>query len=516
MKYFGQLKLTSRQLSYIMTALYLLCLLPLLAIARYDFPSSDDFSMALETHLTWEATGSFIATIAACAAETIDLYFTWTGYFTSSFLTSISPASFDIHLYWVSVVIVLAVLQASVALFLYVLLQKILHMDRYVRRCASAAVLFIMIQMMPQGSARVECFYWYSGAGNYTLTFSILLLYLTCFLLCIYAQTAGHRRLFLVLACICAFLTGGANYMSALTGAILTFLLGVILALIRTGQMQRWVGKEHFFSCGEWRLSLLIPMALFFCGFFLNCFAPGNAVRSEQTSGFGAVKSILISLYYTLDYCMDDWLNWSVLIVLAILGILFWVNMPASSTAMTFRHPVVIVLLGYGIVSANITPVLFATGNLGAGRNQGLFWMQFALTAVFTEWYLIGWLWRKLHCADVEYKGNTGAGRTILFLSFLLFAGSCMCVKVDPDYYSFTSALEDLVNGDAAIYAAENEARLAILQDESQEDVLLVQHSVHPDLLFYSDVEENVDGWDNYTMRYYFGKNSVTGERFTQ
>ena len=91
-----------------------------------------------------------------------------------------------------------------------------------------------------------------------------------------------------------------------------------------------------------------------------------------------------------------------------------------------------------------------------------------------------------------------------------------MCVKVDPDYYSFTSALEDLVNGDAAIYAAENEARLAILQDESQEDVLLVQHSVHPDLLFYSDVEENVDGWDNYTMRYYFGKNSVTGERYTQ
>ena len=569
-------RFTARHLSTVLTVLYVLCLIPLFVIAWYDFPSADDFSMGLETHLAFEATGSVPAALAVCVQETISLYLTWTGYFTSSLFTVISPATFGVEWYWLGPILVFTALHAAVIVFLYVVLQKLLHMDRYLRRCATIAVLFLMIQMMPQGSARVECFYWYSGAGNYTLTFSLMLLYLSCLLLAVYAQTPGHRRLFLILACVSGFFSGGGNYMSALTGAIMTFLLAVVLVLIRSGRMRVWLaaeqrsctqplntakhdspagsgtagaavspactgremaalpsagiradethaegdsgGKQHLFLRGAWRWSLFIPMGLLFTGFLLNCLAPGNSVRGEQTSGFGAVKSILISLYYTLDYCMDDWTNWAVLLILAILAVVFWLSLPGSGAVFTFRHPVVITLLGYGIVSANVTPALFAAGNISSGRIQGLFWMQFILTAALVEWYLIGWLQRKLTGLspapgqEENPRFSAGTIRILAFLFMLLFFGSALCVGVDAHYYAFTSSVSDLTDGTAAAYAEENRARLDILDDPEVEDAVLKRYESQPALLLFSDIDPDPENWANVKMSEYFGKNSIRGE----
>ena len=551
MKKKKHIQFTVKQLSYVLIALYLVCLVPLFVIAKYDFPSSDDFSMALEAHLAWEETNSVVAAIAAGFSKAVKLYFTWTGYFTSSLLTTVSPATFGIQWYGFGAILVLVVLHISVIFFLHVLLQTVLHLDKYISRCAVIGVLFLMIQMMPQGEARVEAFYWYSGAGNYTLTFSLMLIYLSCLLLSIYGKTKKARNIALVFSCLSGFFTGGGNYMSALTAAILTAVLGMFLIMIRTGKMRTLLEEEnpsykkysneqdsylirekekHVFLCGEWKWTLIIPMVFLFVGFFINCLAPGNVVRSEQTGGFGAIKSILISLYYTLDYTLDDWLNWAVILIFAVLAILFWNGMPSCRNDFTFQHPVIIFLLSYGVVSANVTPLVFAIGGLGAGRNQALFWMQFVLILMLFEWYLTGWFWRKtkgreqsnmssdqieesMACSLPKARDlGEESCRVLTFILVLWMGGSVMCIKVDPHYYSCTSATYDLVSGTARAYEEENERRLVILEDDSIEDAVLEQHEAKPSLLFYSDISVDEGGWDNFTMKYYFGKNSISSE----
>lgn len=97
-----------RRLSWVLLAVYLLMLVPVLWIGRYDAPSADDFSMGLGTRLVYEETGSVLAVLGKIVSETVRYYRTWIGYFTSCLFTTASPATFGDGWYWLTPVIVLA------------------------------------------------------------------------------------------------------------------------------------------------------------------------------------------------------------------------------------------------------------------------------------------------------------------------------------------------------------------------------------------------------------------------
>ncbi len=234
-----------RRIFFCLLAVYVLLLIPVLLIGRYDAPSADDFSMGLGTRLTYEATGSVQAVLGKVLSETARYYRTWIGYFTSCLFTTVSPATFGEKWYALTPVIILLALHAGVIVFLYALMEKALGMNRWVRRCMTVLMLFLMIQLMPEGSLRVEAFYWWSGAGNYTLTFAVGLLYLAFLLLAAYADRKKTRTLFLVLACVSGFFAGGGNYLSSLSWAIVTVLLGAALLLVRSGKLGEILWKKE-------------------------------------------------------------------------------------------------------------------------------------------------------------------------------------------------------------------------------------------------------------------------------
>ena len=105
--------------------------------------------------------------------------------------------------------------------------------------------------------------------------------------------------------------------------------------------------------------------------------------------------------------------------------------------------------------------------------------------------------------------------RSIAFCAMLFVFGSALCVQANPDYYTFTSALQDLRSGAAVQFAAEQKERLIVLQDASVEDAVLSELSVNPDLLFFSDITEDPAEWTNDAMARYYGKRSVMMERGT-
>ena len=521
-----------RRLSYLLIVIYALSLIPVLVIGKYDYPSADDFSMGLGTRLVYEATGSLLAVAGKILSETVRYYRTWIGYFTSCLFTTVSPATFGEAWYALTPAVILLALHVSVAVFFYALMEKALGMNRYVRRCMTVLALFLMVQRMPEGSLRVEAFYWYSGAGNYTLTFSAGLLYLAFYVLSVCGVRSKKRSLFLVLACIMGFLAGGGNYLSALSFAVVSVLFAVYLVKRkpRQGENSR-MGRLCV-------IGSLLPAAFYLCGFAVSCLSPGNRIRGGEAEGYGALKSILLSLYYTLSYPLNQWMNWAVLLILALAGVIFWMGFAekagngAQAVQLGFTAPFPAAVLAYGIVSCVVTPALYAQGNMDAGRIQSTFWLHAVLVLLLLEWYLVGGLYRRFSkeqnasavscpqnasaasclrntsAASCLRNGAGGFVRAIL-LFFIVF--SLLAVKGNPDFYTGTSAVSELLDGSAAQYGRENEERLRILKNPREQDAVMPRYTVQPNLLYFEDVSEDPDDWINQKMSEYYGKNSIRG-----
>ena len=554
-----------RRLSHLLIVIYVLSLIPVLVIGKYDYPSADDFSMGLGTRLVYEATGSLFAVAGKILSETVRYYRTWIGYFTSCLFTTVSPATFGEAWYALTPAVILLALHIGVAVFFYALMEKALGMNRYVRRCMTVLALFLMVQRMPEGSLRVEAFYWYSGAGNYTLTFSAGLLYLAFYVLSVCGVRRKNRSLFLVLACIMGFLAGGGNYLSALSFAVVSVLFAVYLVNMKTRQGENsrmgMPGKSGLSdrSGGGCRIGRLLPAALYLCGFAVSCLAPGNRIRGGEAEGYGALKSILLSLYYTLSYPLNQWMNWAVLLILALAGVIFWMGFAeiefsgasagasgaaasekpgekvrgaaapekagsgAQAVQLRFEAPFPAAVLAYGIVSCVVTPALYAQGNMDAGRIQSTFWLHAVLVLLLLEWYLVGGLYRRfskeqnvsaapcLQNVSAASGLQNGAGGFVraIFLFFLVF--SLLAVKGNPDFYTGTSAVSELLDGSAAQYGRENEARLRILKNPREQDAVLPRYTVQPNLLYFEDVSEDPGDWINQKMSEYYGKNSIRG-----
>ena len=504
-----------RRLSHLLIVIYVLSLIPVLVIGKYDYPSADDFSMGLGTRLVYEATGSLFAVAGKILSETARYYRTWIGYFTSCLFTTVSPATFGEAWYALTPAVILLALHVGVVVFFYALMEKALGMNRHVRRCMTVLALFLMVQRMPEGSLRVEAFYWYSGAGNYTLTFSAGLLYLAFYVLSVCGVRRKNRSLFLLLACIMGFLAGGGNYLSALSFAVVSVLFAVYLVNMKTRQ-----GENSRMG----RLCVirrLLPAAFYLCGFAVSCLSPGNRIRGGEAEGYGALKSILLSLYYTLSYPLNQWMNWAVLLILALAGVIFWMGFAEKTTCsgaqavqLRFAAPFPAAVLAYGIVSCVVTPALYAQGNMDAGRIQSTFWLHAVLVLLLLEWYLVGGLYRRFSkeqnasAASCLQNGAGGFVRAIL-LFFLVF--SLLAVKGNPDFYTGTSAVSELLDGSAAQYGRENEERLRILKNPGEQDVVLPRYTVQPNLLYFEDVSEDPGDWINQKMSEYYGKNSIRG-----
>jgi ABC-type spermidine/putrescine transport system permease subunit II len=74
-------RISKRHLSIFFTAVFVLMLIPMLVIGFYDFPSADDFSMALETHQKFVETGSVFKAVLASLQKAWLVYSQYEGYF---------------------------------------------------------------------------------------------------------------------------------------------------------------------------------------------------------------------------------------------------------------------------------------------------------------------------------------------------------------------------------------------------------------------------------------------------
>ena len=465
--------------------LYLLSLLPLLLLAFYDHPSADDINMGFAAHEAFLRTGNPLASLGEGLRMAWVDYCDWMGYFTSTALMSVPPSVFGESVYPAGPFILIAALTAATAFFLRQLLTGLAGMDKASSMAVTAVSLFLSVQALPAGMPRVEAFYWYCSGANYTLTYSLGLCFLGLLILC--SLTERKKRLLTALCCVLGFLTGGGNYMTALSVTIVSV----------TACAWLWFRRKKL-------PSQCLPTVFLLAGFAASCLAPGNQTREAIVEGYGAVKSILISLYYVPDLCIWQWTRFEHILLLLFLAPIYW--QAAGKSRLTFRYPLPVVVLAYGLAAANVTPPLYALANLDAGRLKALFYLQYVLLLVLTEGYLIGWLRNRV----LGFTGNRETPRWFFPTLAMAFAAlSLLSARVDRDYYTAGEAIRELADGTASAYREENRERLSLLSDDTQSDIILKPYSSHPDLLFYSDLSEDPKDWKCVGMARYYHKDSV-------
>lgn len=491
-------QITPERLSVFLTVAYVVSLIPLLWIGYYNYPSADDYSIGSDCRQAWVTTRSVFATVFAGIVRAADDWLNWMGYFTSNFLMALPPSTFGERVYVLTVWIMLGMISLSTVYLLRVIFVKVLKADKYIANCVTMLMLFITVQRMV---GRVEAFYWYSGAANYMIVHSLCLFFYG--LVISAAYDTGKKRVFdLVLASVLGFLTGGGNQMTALNGAIV---LCVAVCFITV--MKKWKRYK----------ALAVPVGFYYLGFILNVAAPGNWVRAEGTNGMNPVKAVFISFYYCLDYCLSKWSGWPVLLLVIVLIPLFF-HM-AKKIEFQFPCPLPVVLFGYCLVSAMMTPPLFAVGSMEAARLQALTYTMYILVLTLCVGYVTGWAEKKVEAltqrkeqeySDIQKKAGFSVNESRCILCCLLFFafGSVLAVIPEPHYFTFSSALTDIANGSAREYGEALKERAA-LYNSGEKNIVVEPLEAQPALLYFSDIKEDPEDWENRGLCRFYGLDSV-------
>lgn len=478
--------LTPKTLSVFLTGVYLVSLIPLLWIGWFNYPSADDYTIGNNCRQAWVAGHNIFSALWAGVLRGIEDWITWMGYFTSNFLMAIPPSSFGERFYVLTVWIMLAMLSFSTAWLLRTVFVTVFKADKYVSRCAVMATLFVTVQCMV---GRVEAFYWYCGAVNYMFVHGMSLFFYGL-LISIACDKGKSKKLKIVMVSLLGFFTGGGNQLTALNVAIvLTVAAGFLF------YHKKW--KEY----GR----LIMPMAAFFLGFVLNVAAPGNWVRAEGASGMNPVKAVLVSFYYCLDYCLGEWFGWPVILLIVLLVPLFW-HM-TEKTEFQFRYPLIVVVFGYCLVSAMMTPSLFAVGNIAAARLQALTFTMFILVLTLCTGYVTGWVRKR---AGKKEEAGFTASEIWCVLGCILFFGMASVITVipEPHYFVFSSALTDLSNGSAKAYGDALHERME-LYHSGEKNITVEPLPARPALLYFSDIKEDPQDWENRGLCRFYGLESV-------
>lgn len=478
----------------ILIFIYILSLIPILYLGRYNYPCADDFGFSAACHIAWENSRSVFRVLKTAFATAADRWFTWQGTFSTIFLMALQPAVWGEGGYCLVPWIMIGALTLSTLFFLHTLLVRVLHIRPSLYLCLSMLYLIFVTQCMID---KTQAFFWYNGAAHYILPHSAALVLAGTLLLLLTDEK--NRIIRLLLGCFLSFFIGGGNLVTALITGIL-FAVSFLLLMLMKKQKSAL---------------LLLPSILVFAGaFLLNAAAPGNAVRQSMFADHpGPVKAVLLSFYYCTEYLADTWFNWTWLVYLLLLLPFIWKAVRNVGNRFSYPFPLLVSAFSYCLLSAMFTPNLYATGSAGSGRIFNIIFLDTALLAAGNLFYIMGWLRTHRmksvcpeHSSPEDKDVRLYLGAVLLFAAFMLLT----YVKVSPDFFTSSSAAASLLSGEAAAYGRECENRTRLIREADSADLTLPRFSEMPYLLYYSDIEPDPSDWKNTSMARYYQMDSIT------
>lgn len=485
--------------------LFVMSLIPLLWLGRYNVMCVDDYDYGRRVHDVWMATGSLGQSVKMAWQQNMDFYRDWQGTYISCFLMALCPMNFNYEIGYVVPVLMIGMLAVSA----FVLGRHIMHEWLGIEKAGGSFVMFVLLFMFYQViEAPFEGIYWYNGATHYVLMQSVWFFTLTAVSMCLWAQKKPVETLWCTVAAVLAVIVGGGNLVTGLQAEIMMALL--VLYVVVTNRKKI--------------ILVVIPFLTGSIGFLINTLAPGNTQRGEldMDTGYSAVMSIVLSFYNAVVY-MIRWTPAFVIVIWLLLLPVLWKIVKRSDR--TFKHPVWVALGAFCVLSAMFTPTLFAIGMVGLSRVDNIIQMVYYLCMVMVTVYWLGYFSHKTSAEDVyedlgadmaadSEQMSAGAvfGRFLEKTKGRMTAVCALLVIVmwictaDKNTYTSISALRSIINGEAQIFYAEAMERHEIYTDETIADVELKPYSACPAIFEGNDLTEDAGNWLNLAVTQYYHK----------
>ncbi len=471
--------------SIAMIAILLISLLPIILLGRYNHPTGDDYHYGAETRRVWEETQSVPAVIREAAAGVATQYQIWQGTYSAMFLMYLAPNIWGDTAYHMVTGALLLLLVSSIFYLLRQLLCTVLGLETSAWIATASGLAFLAVQTVPFAQ---ESFFWYNGSMYYTGFFAITLFFFG--LLCLYLKY--QKQIYFIFLILLALFLAGGNYVSFLPALILTVTINGWLLWNKRFRPAVYLGIVNLSLVG---------------GFAISALAPGNRIRQNDMWKIPALTAIRKSLFHGLVF-LREWPNiWWVLTLLLLTPVLWKAY---RKTTFSFRYPLLVIGYAYGVFCSMTCPTFYTMNSTGPARAAAIMYYGFILFVFFAYGYLLGYLQRRLarskpqFCAALPNKCKP----------FVLPALTAVALTVALTCGSFSNltalrAYKLLANGEAAAYEAEYQERLALLQDDTLQEVVFRPYIHRPDLLYVGDFAEDPNTPTNLKVAEYFHKTGV-------
>lgn len=476
--------------------IFILLLIPIILISRYNHPSVDDYNYSIGTYHIVKNGGNIFDIIKGAIINVYDFRRVWHGAYTAVFIMSLQPAIFGEGYYFFSSIILLSVFIFSTFYFTKTLLVDVLKQDKNKWIVLSILLLILQIQFLPSA---VQGFFWWNGAINYTFFYSLSLI---LFGMIIKYINGKDNYLHIFLFSLLSFLIGGGNYSTPLATMIVVVLMALYSYL--KNKDKKWA-------------FILISSLLIGIGLLISIKCPGTLVRQaqENSEGLGVINSIMTSL----KLMMVNIKIWTrpYMILLFILSIYAFYPI-VKKVNIKLKYPLIFTLLTFGIAASHFAAPLYALGYTGDGRLVNLPYFYYCIIIFLNIFYYMVYIKNVLidKCNQEKVKFDKFLSiiesvfskyRYYLYIGFIIL----FIISLKPYLSNSTSynSYEQLKNGDAKAYSVELNDRIKLYLDKNIKDVEVPDLTVKPSMLFFSDITDNPEYWSNVSLKNYYDKNSI-------
>lgn len=485
------IKITEKFWRVFLWGVLMIAILPLLRIANYNHPMSDDWGYSAKLHGVILLGGFHPMKALKTIYDVImQNWHVWQGTYAAICIFQLQPAVWGEKFYCLGTYILALFAITSTVCFFRTLFQKIFGIGRQIADIVSCLILLLWIERMP---SPVQGLYWWNGASYYVLFFSCMLFLCASLIKMQVEESCGTSR-FVWLLLLAFFLAGGNFVTALLTVEILFF--NFCLAVYR--KKKYWIQS-------------IIVLIVNLGGFLLSALAPGNAVRQSDYEQFSAAKAILFSFSEAYIF-LENYTSLYVILALLFMIPFFW-KFVGPVRRFEWKIPYGgYVALAYCFFSSSFTPNLYAYGSAGPGRIQNIrYWL---MCIIYSMLLLVAVKKMKLLLQLREVEVEKVSSNKILaymacIIGFVILFVLSDCREEYKDSLSTVSAIYSLYRGEAQEYDTEWDKRIDKLLHSEEQDIVFSKIKNKPYLIYYQDIYANETNWRNQACAQYYHKESV-------
>ncbi len=473
---------------------FIISLIPILIIAKYNHSCADDFSFGIGVHRAWAQTHSLLEVLKAIGNTVHVIGQTWQGTYSAIALFTIQPAVWGEQYYFLTTYIIIAFLFWGIFSFFRSWIGRTTG-GKPIADIVSCCVLILFLQLVP---TPVESLFWWNGASFYVIWGALMLVQISRFL------TVSREKKCSILQCavmsVLGILLAGSNYITAL----LTVEMSVIFL------------ANCIYSRKNWRQAAVVLLVTL-VGFIISVSAPGNAVRQQQYATMNPILAIVESFLYAYRWAITWTPDTLILVLLLCLPFAIGTQIKANEKVPQIPLWIKLVLL-IGLFASTFTPTLYSGNGIGPERAQNLRFLLWVILCFASEFivaeHAVGWIRKNGHSSVLEdVRAWFSPKKAILlfgvFSIAMLLSGMRAYYFNQFDCFTSVSAVHSLLKGDAKEYDRIADERMQLLLGD-EANVALPPFTKKPHVLFFNDVTADPRDLSNIAIADFYGKESVT------